>query len=157
MQQNAADAGFTGIVHQAFKVPLSPWPRDKKLNELGSFVGLYMDLSLDGFAVYPIGQVLCWSFEETQALVARMRAGIRSPKNMTTGIVYVSPRWCRYSLLTSITTGMQCMDRSRKRRCRLPRQMRLLQQWPLEILRNAMFRLGRKAKLNQILCFCCLI
>ncbi|KAK7427003.1 hypothetical protein QQZ08_006430 [Neonectria magnoliae] len=88
MQQNAVDAGFTGIVHKTYKLPVNPWPRDKKLKELGSFVGLYMGLSLDGFAVYPIGQILGWSFEETQALVARMRAAVRSPKNMTTGFIH---------------------------------------------------------------------
>ncbi|KAK7413856.1 hypothetical protein QQX98_007273 [Neonectria punicea] len=88
MQQNAVDAGFTEIVHKTFKLPMNPWPRDKKLKELGSFVGLYMDLSLDGFAMYPIGQILGWSLEETHALVARMRAGVRSPKNMTTGFIH---------------------------------------------------------------------
>ncbi|KAF7555889.1 hypothetical protein G7Z17_g1826 [Cylindrodendrum hubeiense] len=60
-----------------------PWPKDKKLKRQGEFVGLYMDLSLDGFALYPIGQVLGWTLEEVQVLVAKMRSAIRNPRNLT--------------------------------------------------------------------------
>jgi hypothetical protein len=83
MQTAAKDAGFVDIVHKVFTIPHSPWPKEKRLKEQGRFVGLYMDLSLDGFALYPIGQILGWSFEEVQVLVAKMRAAIRNPKNLT--------------------------------------------------------------------------
>ena len=79
----AKDAGFINITHQKFKVPHGPWPKDPRLKEIGMFTGLYMDLSLDGFAIYPIGQILGWSFEEVQVLVAQMRASIRNRNNRT--------------------------------------------------------------------------
>jgi hypothetical protein len=82
MVSYARDAGFTEITHKKFKVPHGSWPKDKRLKEMGKFVSLYMDLSLDGFAIYPIGQVLGWSFEEVQVFVAKMRAAIFNPKNM---------------------------------------------------------------------------
>jgi hypothetical protein len=44
-----------------------------------------MDLSLDGFALYPIGQILGWSREEVEVLVAKMRAIIRNPKHLGSG------------------------------------------------------------------------
>jgi hypothetical protein len=83
MEKCASEAGFTNIVKKVFTIPHSQWPKDKKLKTQGQFVGLYMDMSLDGFALYPIGQILGWSFEEVQVLVAKMRAAIRNPKNMT--------------------------------------------------------------------------
>ncbi|KPM35803.1 hypothetical protein AK830_g10787 [Neonectria ditissima] len=83
MEQSAHDAGFVDIVKKVFTIPHSPWPKDKKLKQQGSYVGLYMDLSLDGFALYPIGQVLGWTLEEVQVLVAKMRSAIRNPKNLT--------------------------------------------------------------------------
>lgn len=83
MLKYARDAGFTDIVHRKFKVPHGPWPKDKRLKEMGKYIRLYMDLSLDGFAVYPIGQILGWSFEEVQVLVAKMRSAVLNLKNLT--------------------------------------------------------------------------
>ncbi|KAI8722697.1 hypothetical protein NCS52_00414100 [Fusarium sp. LHS14.1] len=85
----ATEAGFTGISHKKFKIPYGDWAKDKKLKELGSFTGFYLDLSLDGFAVYPIGQILGWSFDEVQVLVAQMRAAVRNPKNLTNGDMHL--------------------------------------------------------------------
>lgn len=78
----ARDAGFENITGRTIGIPHGTWPKDKKLKEMGAFVELYMDLSLDGFALYPIGQVLGWSKEEVDVLVAKMRHTIRTPKNM---------------------------------------------------------------------------
>ncbi|RYP67149.1 hypothetical protein DL769_005827 [Monosporascus sp. CRB-8-3] len=86
MKSWAHDAGFTGVVHKEFKVPLSPWPKDDNLKQQGMYCGYYLDLSLDGFAIYPIGQILGWSFEEVQVLVAKMRAAVRNPRNL--GVAY---------------------------------------------------------------------
>jgi hypothetical protein len=91
MKSWAHDAGFTGVVHRMFKVPIAPWPKDKNLKQQGMYCGHYLDLSLDGFAIYPIGQVLGWSFEEVQALVAKMRAAIRNPRNLGIAHQYVLP------------------------------------------------------------------
>ncbi|KAF7555191.1 hypothetical protein G7Z17_g2356 [Cylindrodendrum hubeiense] len=89
MKQSAQEAGFTSLTHNKFKVPYGTWPKDKDLKDLGQYTGFYLDLSLDGFAVYPIGQILGWSFEEVEDLVAKMRTNVRDPKNMTTGNVHV--------------------------------------------------------------------
>ncbi|KAH7013798.1 S-adenosyl-L-methionine-dependent methyltransferase [Ilyonectria destructans] len=83
MEKFASDAGFGKITKKVFTIPHSAWPKDQKLKKQGQYVGLYMDFSLDGFALYPIGQILGWSFEEVQVLVAEMRNAIRNPKNLT--------------------------------------------------------------------------
>ena len=85
----ARNAGFDGITHRKFVIPHGGWPKDKRMKEMGMYTGLYMDMSLDGFALYPIGQVLGWSLEEVMGLVARMRAAIKSPKTHTVSDVHV--------------------------------------------------------------------
>ncbi|KAJ9137094.1 demethylmenaquinone methyltransferase [Pleurostoma richardsiae] len=85
MDKWAQDAGFADITHKKFKIPYGSWPKDKKLKELGTYTGLYLELSLDGFAIYPVGQILDWSLEEVQVLVAKARSTIRNPRTMTVG------------------------------------------------------------------------
>jgi hypothetical protein len=82
MEQSARDAGFSDIVKKVYTIPHGQWPKDKRLKLQGQFIGLYMDMSLDGFALYPIGQVMGWTLEEVQVLVAQMRAIIRNPRNL---------------------------------------------------------------------------
>ncbi|KAJ4175551.1 hypothetical protein NW767_015750 [Fusarium falciforme] len=90
LEESAEKAGFEKIVHKQYTIPLAGWPKDPRLKKQGHFVGLYMDMSVDGFAVYPIGQILGWSFEEVQVLVAQMRAILRNPKHLGTGDMWVS-------------------------------------------------------------------
>jgi hypothetical protein len=85
MDKWAAAAGFTNVEHKKFKIPYGTWPKDKKLKELGMYTGLYLEVSLDGFAIYPICQILGWSLEQVEVLVAKMRQGVKNPKNMCNG------------------------------------------------------------------------
>jgi SAM-dependent methyltransferase len=89
MEKAAINAGFENITKKVFTIPHSAWPKDKHLKNQGQFVGLYMDMSLDGFALYPIGQTLGWTLEEVQVLVAQMRAIIRNPRHMTTSDMHM--------------------------------------------------------------------
>ncbi|KAF4963490.1 hypothetical protein FSARC_8499 [Fusarium sarcochroum] len=89
MQDSAREAGFEEIVHKVHTIPLGGWPKDARLKREGQFVNLYMDLSLDGFALYPIGQILGWSLEEVQVLVAKMRATLRNPKHLGSGDMHL--------------------------------------------------------------------
>lgn len=83
MEGWANDAGFEDVTHKKFKVPHGPWPKDKRLKEMGMYTGLYMDLSLDGFALFPVGQILGWSVEEVNGLVERMRGAVHDVRNRT--------------------------------------------------------------------------
>ncbi|KAJ4217960.1 hypothetical protein NW759_008555 [Fusarium solani] len=66
------------------------WPKDLKLKELGRYVNFYMDMSLGGFATYPMSQILGWSLEEITVLVGQMRAAINDQKNFPNGDMYVT-------------------------------------------------------------------
>ncbi len=81
LARHAREAGFTGIVNEKISFPAGPWAKEKRLKDIGMFVGLYIDMSLDGFALYPIGQVLGWTLEEVKDLCAKMRAACRNPEN----------------------------------------------------------------------------
>lgn len=83
------EVGFTNISYKIHKVPLNPWPKDKGLKEQGMYCGLYMDLRLDGFVNFPIEQILGWTQEEVQILVAKFRSAIRNPKNLPVAYMYV--------------------------------------------------------------------
>lgn len=77
----AEDAGFKGIVGRTYKLPYGSWPQDKRLKEMGTYVNYFLDLSLNGFALYPVGEVLGWSQAEVDVLVAKMRRAIKDPRN----------------------------------------------------------------------------
>jgi hypothetical protein len=85
MEKNIRDAGFTNVVNKTFKIPYGTWPKDKRLKDLGAYTALYLEVSLDGFATFPIGELMGWSSEEVHVLVAKMRAAIRNPKNLVNG------------------------------------------------------------------------
>ncbi|RSM03601.1 hypothetical protein CDV31_010398 [Fusarium ambrosium] len=89
MEESAREAGFEDIVHKIITIPLSGWPKEERLKKEGQFVGLYMDLSLDGFALYPIGQILGWSREKVDDIVSKMRAIIRNPKHLGSGDMHM--------------------------------------------------------------------
>ncbi|KAF4996142.1 hypothetical protein FDECE_12567 [Fusarium decemcellulare] len=89
MEKSACDAGFADITHRVFNIPYGTWPKDKMLKQQGQYAGLYLDLSLDGFALLPIGEVLGWSFEEVEVLVAKMRAVVRNPNNWVNSDMHI--------------------------------------------------------------------
>ncbi|KAG7106465.1 Secondary metabolism regulator LAE1 like protein [Verticillium longisporum] len=80
MERDMRDAGFVDIVTHQWKVPIGGWASDPKLKKVGLFNGLFIDQSIDGFVVFPIGEILGWSFDEVTVLVANMRAALRDPK-----------------------------------------------------------------------------
>ncbi|KAH6989177.1 S-adenosyl-L-methionine-dependent methyltransferase [Ilyonectria sp. MPI-CAGE-AT-0026] len=80
MENKMREAGFVDIQHHQWKVPIGGWPRDPKLKQIGLYNGMFIDQSLDGFAVFPIGEILGWTFDEVTVLVSKMRLAIKDPK-----------------------------------------------------------------------------
>lgn len=105
MEKQLAEAGFVDIEHRTWKLPIGGWPRDPRLKKIGMYNGMYIDQSLDGFAVYPIGETLGWTADEVTVLVSQMRAAIRDPKALPYFIVYVLRLcWSMRSRLTDVDT-----------------------------------------------------
>ena len=82
MEEYAREAGFINITTKRYKLPIGGWPADPKLKQVGLYNGLFVDQSIDGFAVYPIGQVLGWTYEEVMVLVSKMRIALKDPKGL---------------------------------------------------------------------------
>ncbi|KAJ5019772.1 hypothetical protein K4K57_010439 [Colletotrichum sp. SAR 10_99] len=76
------EAGFVDIVHKKWKVPIGGWAKDPFLKQVGHYAGLFMDQSLDGWALQPIGEILGWTYDEIMVLVAEMRIALRSSKSL---------------------------------------------------------------------------
>ncbi|KAF4460802.1 UMTA [Fusarium albosuccineum] len=89
MEDWAREAGFTSVVPKTFEIPYGSWPRDKKLKDLGRYINFYMDMSLAGFATYPMSQILGWSLDEITVLVAQMRSAINDQRSLPNGDMYV--------------------------------------------------------------------
>lgn len=89
MEKYMRETGFQGIVHKQWKIPIGAWPQDPHLKRIGQYSGLFVDQSLDGFAVFPIGEILGWSQDEVTVLVAQMRKAITDLRSLPYFVLYV--------------------------------------------------------------------
>ncbi|PGH33481.1 hypothetical protein GX50_03716 [[Emmonsia] crescens] len=67
------EAGFVDIVDDVYKVPLSPWPKDKRLKEIARYEQLVMLESVEAYTLALLTRVLGWSHEEVQVLIASVK------------------------------------------------------------------------------------
>ncbi|KAM0544491.1 hypothetical protein ACHAPJ_011785 [Fusarium lateritium] len=73
-------AGFTNVKVVDLKFPIGPWPKDKKLAEIGKFVKHTLLNDIEGYTLAMWQEVLGWPKEEYQVLVMDFRKAIRDPK-----------------------------------------------------------------------------
>ena len=73
------DAGFSGPVHtKNFKLPVGSWPAEKRWKEIGLFNKSSIEQGLEGYALYLGTNVLGWSYDELQVLLAKVRAAVKN-------------------------------------------------------------------------------
>ncbi|KAK1980417.1 TAM domain methyltransferase [Colletotrichum cereale] len=65
--------GFEDIHTERIRFPISPWPKDKKLKELGIWNQEQLLPGLEGITLGPFTRVLDWSKEEVMVLCASVR------------------------------------------------------------------------------------
>ncbi|KAH7125424.1 S-adenosyl-L-methionine-dependent methyltransferase [Dendryphion nanum] len=78
LEQWIKDAGFQSVVHQRFKIPVGPWPRDQHQKETGLF---NLSQALDGLEAYSLRLLtteLGWQPEEVKVLCAKVRSDLKS-------------------------------------------------------------------------------
>ena len=71
------DAGFTDVREEWYKVPVGPWPKDKKLKEVGQCNYHYCNEGFEGWAMYLLTKIMGWSIPEVQILVAKMKSALK--------------------------------------------------------------------------------
>ena len=59
MKQRISDAGFVDVVEKKWKVPIGGWSSDPKLKRIGLYTLLFLDQSLEGFALYMLQEMGC--------------------------------------------------------------------------------------------------
>ncbi|ORY68797.1 S-adenosyl-L-methionine-dependent methyltransferase [Pseudomassariella vexata] len=73
-------AGFVDVVERRYRLPLTAWPADKRLREVGAIQHWAAQEGLEGYAMYLLTQQLKWAPERVQLLLACIRKELRSNK-----------------------------------------------------------------------------
>ena len=83
------EAGFASIEEMAHKVPVGPWPKDKKLKDIGRYHQAHMlESGFENYSIFLFTQG-GWSIESTHVLLAKLKAEIRDPRIHTYAKAYV--------------------------------------------------------------------
>lgn len=74
------DAGFKSVTEKIIAVPLGPWPKEKKLKEIGAWNLLQCREGLAGFMLAPYTRVLGWTAEEVEVFTAKVRNDLKDSR-----------------------------------------------------------------------------
>nr|KMM66500.1 methyltransferase [Coccidioides posadasii RMSCC 3488] len=67
------DTGFENVTEEIYKVPFSPWAKDKKLKELGRYQQAMMLEALEAYSLALFTKVLNWDVNRIQLLLVGVR------------------------------------------------------------------------------------
>lgn len=84
-------AGFQGVTEEQHKAPLSPWPKDKKLKELGKYLNVQMMDAIEPYSLALFTRVLKWDAPRIQLLLAGVREDLQNLDYHMYSVVYVVP------------------------------------------------------------------
>ncbi|KAK0710521.1 S-adenosyl-L-methionine-dependent methyltransferase [Apiosordaria backusii] len=76
-RQGIEKAGFVNVTVKDFKVPMTGFPKDPKLKEIGQYSHLSIEQDLEGMVLYIFGEVMGWSVVEIHAFLAHFRKQMR--------------------------------------------------------------------------------
>jgi SAM-dependent methyltransferase len=74
MAEQMKEAGFINVTVRGYKMPLGPWPKDKRLRESGQYNLVGVSEGLTGLSIRVFTQILGWSVEEMEMLLTQVRA-----------------------------------------------------------------------------------
>ncbi|PGH18639.1 hypothetical protein AJ79_00418 [Helicocarpus griseus UAMH5409] len=83
------EAGFVDVKDDIYKVPLSPWAKDKKLKEIARYQQLVMIESVEAYTLALFTRVLGWSPEEVHVLMASVKNEIKDLSIHTYGKMHI--------------------------------------------------------------------
>ena len=76
--QYMREAGFVDVSENIFKVPSAPWPRDKRLKQIGALEMTNVVEGAQGFGLRVFEQVFGWSKEQTEVVMVQFRKDVRN-------------------------------------------------------------------------------
>lgn len=71
------EAGFKDVVEVRYKVPTSPWPRNKRMKLIGAFEMQSLLQGASAFSLRTFSKALGWSQQETEVFLMGMRRDCR--------------------------------------------------------------------------------
>jgi hypothetical protein len=89
LKQWMIDAGFEDVVEKVYMTPLGPWPKDRKLKEIGKWQYILAPDSVEAYGLRLYTQVLGWSSDEAKIHHALVKQQIRDKSLHAYAKVYV--------------------------------------------------------------------
>jgi hypothetical protein len=77
MARQMNQAGFINVTVREFKMPIGPWPSDKRLREAGMFALVNLLEGIQGLSVKIFTGLLGWSMEELEILLMQCRTEMK--------------------------------------------------------------------------------
>jgi hypothetical protein len=105
-------AGFVNVEAHEEPTPIGPWPKNKRLKEIGIYFQYqFLEAAVDGYSLALFTRFGGWTEEETQVLLAHVRKEIKSNKMHVYTHWYVSHRLSR---MTSLSLSVLDIQLTRK-------------------------------------------
>ncbi|KAM5354776.1 hypothetical protein ACJ41O_001422 [Fusarium nematophilum] len=73
------EAGLAGVYEHRLKLPIGPWPKDKKLKQWGAWNRAFLLGALEGFSIRGLTEMLGWSYDDAQLFLVEMRNELLDP------------------------------------------------------------------------------
>jgi hypothetical protein len=70
-------AGFEDVTSKVIKVPMSPWPKDPKLKEIGRYMQHEQLQAMPSYTHALLHRVLGWEITEIEVLIAQVSAELK--------------------------------------------------------------------------------
>ena len=80
IKEHMEAAGFQNVEIRSYKIPIGPWPAEKKLKEVGLFQLAGMLEGMEGLTLGLWTRYLGWSEKEIAVTLAQVRKEWRNPK-----------------------------------------------------------------------------
>ncbi|KAK2764504.1 hypothetical protein FQN54_009199 [Arachnomyces sp. PD_36] len=87
-----AQAGFVDVVEKRFKCPIGPWPKDRRLKELGLYNRLNWEEGIEGWTLMLLTKILEWKQTEVERYLAEMRKALWNPNIHAYQKMYGKPK-----------------------------------------------------------------
>lgn len=78
LKQWMTDVGFVDVEEHIVKLPVGPWPKDKRLKNIGLFEMVNMDEGLEGLTMMLFTRALEWSPERVQLFLKDVREEVKN-------------------------------------------------------------------------------
>ncbi|KAJ4390195.1 hypothetical protein N0V85_007464 [Neurospora sp. IMI 360204] len=72
------EAGFVNITKKDYRIPVSPWAKDKKMRDLGLYFYTAWTADLEGTSQFIFGNVMGWEKEEISTYIANLKAELKN-------------------------------------------------------------------------------